>query len=89
MMAARLDHLPICLEWARLGEFVKWPFKFEKFWMTHPVFKNLMKEWWLHCPAIEGSRMYIFQQKLKYIKDCLKKWNRESFGNIFQEKNRL
>ena len=30
--------------------------------------------------------MYALQQKLKYVKDCLKKWNKESFGNILMEK---
>ena len=48
-----------------------------------------MKEWWESCLAIEGSCMFVFQQKLKHIKECLKKWNRESFGNIFQEKKHL
>lgn len=33
--------------------------------------------------------MYVFQQKLKYIKEFLKKWNRESFGDITQEKWKL
>ena len=33
--------------------------------------------------------MFVFQQKLKYIKECVKKWNKESFGNIMQEKTRL
>lgn len=33
--------------------------------------------------------MFVFQQKLKHIKECVKKWNRESFGNITQEKRRL
>lgn len=33
--------------------------------------------------------MFVFQQKLKHIKDCLKQWNKESFGNITQEKCKL
>ena len=33
--------------------------------------------------------MYILQQKLKYVKECLKKWNKESFGNILMEKSFL
>ena len=33
--------------------------------------------------------MYSFQRKLKYIKANLKKWNKESFGNIMEEKLRL
>ena len=30
--------------------------------------------------------MFRLQKKLKYIKGKLKKWNREGFGNINQEK---
>ena len=33
--------------------------------------------------------MYVLQQKLKYVKECLKKWNKESFGNILMEKRHL
>ena len=33
--------------------------------------------------------MFQFQQKLKLLKDHIKKWNKESFGNIFQEKKAL
>jgi hypothetical protein len=86
---AGFDHWPICLEWGQLGEFVKCPFWFEKFWFQHPNFRRLMKEWWESFPTIEGSCMSMFQKNLKYIKDCIKKWNRESFGNITEEKRRL
>ena len=33
--------------------------------------------------------MYQFQQKLKLLKSNIKKWNKESFGNIFQDKKEL
>ena len=33
--------------------------------------------------------MMRFQQRLKLIKAHLKKWNKEEFGNIHQEKNNL
>ena len=33
--------------------------------------------------------MFQFQQKLKLLKDSIKKWNKESFGNIFQAKQAL
>ena len=33
--------------------------------------------------------MYQFQQKLKHLKEHIKKWNKDSFGNIFQEKQVL
>ena len=33
--------------------------------------------------------MYGLQQKIKFVKGFLKKWNKESFGNILMEKRRL
>lgn len=48
-----------------------------------------MQKWWRNCPATNGSPMYIFQQKLKHIKEKIKKWNKDLFGNIMSEKLRL
>ena len=48
-----------------------------------------MKEWWENFLTIEGSCMFVFHQKLKHIKECVNKWNKESFGNIFHEKKHL
>ena len=36
-----------------------------------------------------GTRMYIFQQKLKALKAKIRTWNNEYFGNIFEDKKRL
>ena len=33
--------------------------------------------------------MYQFQQKLKFLKGNIKKWNKESFDNVFHEKQSL
>ena len=89
LRAVGSNHWPICLEWGRLGEFVKRPFRFEKFWLQHPDFQRLVKEWWVGFQGVEGSCMYVFQQNLKHINECLKKWNRESFGHITLEKRKL
>jgi hypothetical protein len=36
-----------------------------------------------------GTKMYFFQQKLKHFKQQVCKWNKEVFGNIFQERKSL
>ena len=36
-----------------------------------------------------GTRMCIFQQKLKALKAKICTWNKEDFGNIFEDKKRL
>ena len=33
--------------------------------------------------------MYRFQQKLKALKEKIRTWNREEFGNIFEDKKKL
>ena len=37
----------------------------------------------------QEHNMYNFKQNLKGLKDKIKKWNKEEFGNIFREKRRL
>ena len=36
-----------------------------------------------------GTTMYCFQQKLKSLKSRIRTWNKEVFGNIFEDKKRL
>jgi hypothetical protein len=40
----------------------------------------------LELPNLYGTKMFQFQQRLKHLKAKLKKWNKEFFGNIFEEK---
>ena len=40
-------------------------------------------------PPTPGIIMYHFQQKLKALKAKIHTWNREEFGNIFEDKKRL
>ena len=36
-----------------------------------------------------GTAMFCFQQKLKLLKSKIRTWNKEEFGNIFEDKKRL
>ena len=36
-----------------------------------------------------GTVMYYFKQKLKIMKAKIHTWNREDFGNIFEDKKRV
>lgn len=80
------DHVPIVLKGgediARKGPV---PFKFQNMWLLHPGFVDLMKRWWENIEA-NGLPSQRFQLKLKGIKDNLKTWNREVFGNIITRK---
>jgi len=67
----------------------KKPFRFEAFWLRHPDFVGKMEEWWQHSTAQGRGKMHTFQLKLKEIKESIKKWNKEEFGNIMEEKQKL
>eukprot|EP00253_Pinus_taeda_P031004 PITA_31004 len=77
------NHWPISLEWQRPGNANKRTFRFEAFWLTHPTFKDFIRNTWSNFQPLEGSKMFQFQHKLKYLKSHIKLWNQETFGNIF------
>jgi hypothetical protein len=65
------------------------PFKFEKFWIEHPTFKEKIKQWlWEEQPE-QGTQMFKLYKKINYIKYKLREWNKEIFGNINQEKKNI
>eukprot|EP00253_Pinus_taeda_P009477 PITA_09477 len=83
------DHWPISLEAAFLGTPRNKPFRFEKFWLQHPNFVQLLKKWWREPSNVQGTKMFKLQSKLKHIKRKIKHWNITEFGNIFKEKSIL
>jgi len=44
------------------------PFKFENAWLSHHEFTNNIDKWWREDLKIQGTRMFLLQQKLKHIK---------------------
>jgi exonuclease III len=50
-------------------------FRFEKLWLDHLEFQENIQAWWREEEIPRGSKMYIFQQKLKKLKQTLKLWN--------------
>eukprot|EP00253_Pinus_taeda_P025264 PITA_25264 len=84
-----LDHWPIALQWHRPGNTTKHPFRFETFWLTHPEFKDFVRQTWIKYNPTGGSKMSNFQQKLKFLKREIKHWNHTTFGNIFKAQDAL
>ena len=83
------DHWPIMLQWSRPGVKRNRPFFFEAFWFSHPNFKDVVIYAWNSFNPPEGAKMYQFQQKLKFLKQVIKTWNRSQFGNIFDHQKLL
>ncbi|XP_059592566.1 uncharacterized protein LOC132253677 [Vitis vinifera] len=79
------DHFPITIEGGgkRRGPS---PFRFENMWLKVEGFKDLLRSWWQGM-SVSGRASYKLATKLKGIKQNLKVWNREVFGNL--ESNKL
>jgi hypothetical protein len=55
-------------------------FKFLRMWTLHPECESLVKDCW--NGDFVGYPMYILTRKLKLLKEKLKSWNKETFGNV-------
>ena len=77
------DHFPISLETSVCVR-GKSPFRFENMWLNCEGFADLIKEWWGKV-QVQGFASYIVAKKLLFIKEKLKTWNREVFGDIKEE----
>ena len=65
----------------------KFPFRFEKMWIHHPGLESLIRVWWnIH---VDGTTMFKVAAKLKNVKKNIKIWNKNTFGNIFESKNKI
>jgi exonuclease III len=83
------DHWPVQLWVDTIATPKLKPFRFEKFWLSHPDFQEMARHWWSTVEIQKGTKMYCFQQKLKHFKQQVRKWNKEVFENIFQERKLL
>ena len=66
----------------------KSPFRFENTWLESEGFSDLIKAWWEEV-QVPGFASFIVVIKLKYIKERLKIWNREVFGDIKIQKHKI
>lgn len=82
----RSDHFPnqliINVEAPKGGS----SFRFKNIWIRDVELHGLIKTWWSEVRMGDNSRLYMLSQKLSYIKNKLKEWNKENFKNIFTKK---
>eukprot|EP00253_Pinus_taeda_P035368 PITA_35368 len=83
------DHWPVRLEIDINKNSGKNHFIFESFWLRNPQFLEKAEEWWTQSTLQRKGKMHTFQLKLKELRGNIKKWNKEEFGNIMEEKQRL
>ncbi|XP_071909685.1 uncharacterized protein [Coffea arabica] len=75
----RFDHSPLLIRCGgnKMGSSC---FRFLNIWRCHPQFQEIVSEAW--SKEFYGMGMVRFYNKLKTIRDKLKQWNREVFGNV-------
>ena len=82
------DHCPPLLEAGAIRR-GRNAFKFENMWLKVESFVYRVQQWW-NGYSFVGFPGFILAQKLKALKEDLKKWNREEFGDLaFRKKNLL
>ncbi|KAL5545374.1 hypothetical protein UlMin_005061, partial [Ulmus minor] len=72
-------HMPIILDTSP----VSWgptPFRFENMWLEHSGFRQECEQWWRGI-EVEGWESYRMMEKLRALKDKIKAWNKEVFGD--------
>eukprot|EP00253_Pinus_taeda_P035189 PITA_35189 len=83
------DHWPVKLEVDLKQRPPNKPFRFEAFWLRNEGLMEKLEEWWRMSDQRGKNKMHTFQLKLKEMKNKIKKWNKEEFGNIMEGKKRL
>ncbi|RVX21782.1 Transposon TX1 uncharacterized 149 kDa protein [Vitis vinifera] len=78
------DHFPILLEGGGLRRGPS-PFRFENMWLKVEGFLDLVRGWWREI-EVRGTASYRLAAKTKELKQKLKVWNREVFGNLEDNK---
>lgn len=81
------NHCPVIME-TKVVDWGPKPFRFINVWCSHPEFKKIVENAW-KSDEFDGWFGYRVKEKLKRVKDELKKWNRESFGNIDNKVDKL
>lgn len=71
------DHCPVIME-VKVVDWGPKPFRFINAWCSHPEFKKFVEVSW-NSYKVEGWFGYRIKEKLKRLKDDLKKWNRDVF----------
>ncbi|CAI0556305.1 unnamed protein product, partial [Linum tenue] len=74
------DHCPIMIEWGfeeRLHRY----WKFENMWFLDESFIANTSEWW-NCQPRGVGDLFLFGQRLRMLKEKIRKWNKEEFRKV-------
>ena len=74
------DHCPLLVVVGNVNK-GRSAFKFENMWLKEKGFVERVQQWW-NGYCFSGSPSFILARKLKALKEDLKKWNTENFGDL-------
>ena len=74
-----LDHFSIVLEGGAFHHRGRRLFRFETMWLKDEGFVERVRSWW-ESYHFQGAPSFVLANKLKLLKNDLKKWNVEVFG---------
>ncbi|XP_038978822.1 uncharacterized protein LOC120109143 [Phoenix dactylifera] len=75
------DHCPLLISTSS-GPSHHSPFRFEKVWLSYPQSWDIVRKAW-RIP-VRGDAMHRVSRKLELAKRRLRRWNRETVGDIFR-----
>ncbi|XP_042029932.1 uncharacterized protein LOC121776834 [Salvia splendens] len=76
------DHGPLLIQCQLPGPHIRPPFRFQNMWTRHHSFLKEVEKSWIEATGAQG--MVNLHLKLGRVKKCLKWWNKNVFGNIFE-----
>lgn len=81
------DHCPLLFRISTQNWGPK-PFRVLNCWFDDPKFKRFVEETWKEI-VVYGRGAYVLKEKLKLLKQKLKHWNNEVFGDLFRKKKEI
>ena len=76
------DHAPFLMTTSTRLDNKSKPFRFLNVWTTKAGLLDVIRDSW-SCP-VSRQPLCVLEAKLRTIKQVLKGWSKESFGNIFR-----
>jgi exonuclease III len=74
------DHCPILIKYDGYDWGPK-PFRFNNHWLKNNAFSKIVEDAWDSC-KVKGRMGFVLKEKFKFVKEALKKWNKEVYGSV-------
>ncbi|XP_059066550.1 uncharacterized protein LOC131857828 [Cryptomeria japonica] len=83
------DHFPMELKFSEGLPKGMGGLKFLSMWWRDGEFLSNLEWWWKESNIFRGTPSFCFVKRMKFMKEKIKRWNRDCFKNISKEKSRI